>query len=109
MRTGDLITVEGKAGRVTARVLELRAAADMPDLPIDVSDEARKILADEYRRVAILAYRYGVERIPVMFVALEDESGAWCDLQGHALSITAATAAEEDPCPAPSTDTTPLN
>jgi len=122
MQTGDLITVEGKAGRVTARVLELRAADDLPDLPVDCSDQARQILADEFRRVAIIGYRFGAERIPVMFVGLEDERGTWWDLHGHQLSITAANDAEhspdwtppqdetEDPqCPAPSTGDTPSN
>jgi hypothetical protein len=94
MKTGEMITVEGKAGKVTAQVLDVRAADELPDLPVDVSDEARKILADEFRNVAVIAYRFGVERIPVMFVALEDEQGIWWDLRGHQLSITPATAAD---------------
>jgi hypothetical protein len=96
MKTGDMITVEGKAGRVTARVLDVRAADELPDLPVDVSDAARKILADEFRNVAVIAYRLGVERIPVMFVALEDERGIWWDLRGHQLSISPVTAAAGD-------------
>jgi len=93
MKTGDMITVEGKAGKVTAQVLDVRAADELPDLPVDVSDEARQILADEFRNVAVIAYRFGVERIPVMFVALEDEQGIWWDLKGHQLSITPAATA----------------
>jgi hypothetical protein len=76
MKTGDLITVEGKAGRVTARVLELRAADDLPDLPVDCSGQARQILAYEFRRVAIIGYRFGVERIPVTFVARREKFAA---------------------------------
>ncbi len=76
----------------------------MPDLPVDVSDEARKILAEEFRSVAIVGYRFGPERIPVMFVALEDESGAWWDLHGHQLSITPETATEEDKLDEPTAD-----
>jgi hypothetical protein len=90
MRIDELITVEGKAGRVIARVLELRAANEIPDLPIDWSDETRKSLADDFRSVAVMGYRFGAERIPVMFVLLEDEQGTWWDLKGHQLSIVSA-------------------
>jgi hypothetical protein len=113
MKTGDHITVEGKAGRVTARVLDVRAADEIGDLPVDLSPEARKAIADEFRNVAIIGYYCGVERIPLMFVAFEDEHGTWSDLNGHQLSITPANPAtptqEEERCPAHSTENTRPN
>lgn len=105
MKTGDRVTIIGKAGQVTAQVLDVRSTAELPDIPMIESEEARAILATEFQRVAIIGYHFGPERIPVMFVALEDARGAWCDLHGHALIIEAKKG--ENPCPAPSPANTP--
>jgi hypothetical protein len=51
MRTGDTITVLGKRGQVSAQVLDVRSTAELPDVPMIESEQARAILAGELMRV----------------------------------------------------------
>jgi hypothetical protein len=104
MRIGDTITVIGTRGQVSAKVLELRSARDMPAIPfVDCSEQARAILSAEFLRVAVIGYEYGPQHVPVMFIALEDQRGTWWDLHGQAIIL------EETPCPAPSTAKPPCH
>ncbi len=90
-QTGDLVTIEGKAGKVDrAEVADVREASEMPDLPIPESDLARQFIAEDFQRVAVIDYDYHDtywSTVRVRFVTLQDFNGVWWDAQGHPLTI----------------------
>lgn len=91
IHTGDLVTIEGKAGKVEhAEVVDVRDARDMPSLPIPESDLARQFILEDYLRVAAIDYlwlRREGHSLWVRMVALQDFKGVWWDVQGHAITI----------------------
>ena len=107
MKTGDHISVHGRAGDVDdATILDIRSVEELPDLPLVDGPAARAILLEGcFRRAATIGYTFNDngEKVPVMFVALEDAEGLWWDLHGHNLQIDPI--GENEQCPAPSTAT----
>jgi hypothetical protein len=90
MKSGDLVTVSARAGTVAAVVLDVRCIEDLPDLPcVDAAAARAILLADAFRRAAIIGYEYvdDCRKIPLMFVALEDGAGLWWDLKGNNLQL----------------------
>jgi hypothetical protein len=110
MKTGDNVSVHGRAGDVDdATILDIRPIEDLPDVVplIDVRIVRALLIGDNFRRAAVIAYNFldNGETVRVMFVALEDGRGSWWDLRGHNLQINEK--GDNDKCPAPSTASTP--
>ena len=92
---GDLVMIEGKAGKVDqAEVIEVCDATDLtavrpfvpPEIDLDRS-------AEGFRCAAVIAYEYYLKPnrpLPVYFVAFQDFNGVWWDRQGHPLTIVKA-------------------
>jgi len=95
---GDLVSIDGQAGRVPiATCFELCA---LEDLPVGIP-YARLVLRwlneDGFTHIALLSHpfreRSGRE-ITVTFVALLDRAGRWTDQNGQRLTITRLFAKE---------------
>jgi hypothetical protein len=94
LQPGEIVCVCGAAGEVFGQVLDVKAPADMIELPgFDVC-EVRQVLNElGVIELALIGHIYGDQQ--VCFFALLTEDGDWFDVQQNPLQISAASTEEK--------------
>ncbi len=96
MNPGDRVRISGAAGSVDGEVMSVASPWELPDLPELEAGPARTVLLEwAIVRVAMISHYYDDQ--PVMFAALQTETGTWFDLHGQELSISILPASAPTP------------